>query len=170
MIRVLVSACLMGQQIRYNGMDAPSDKDILARWQAEGRLVSFCPELAAGFPVPRPPAETVGGDGHLVLLGQATVMEDTGNDVTDLFIEGANRALALAKKSGVKVAVLTDGSPTCGSSYVYNGRFDGGTVPGMGVTAALLEQNGVRVFSEDWIEEAVATVAALEASGSEETA
>jgi len=165
MIRILVSSCLLGQRIRFNGLDAPSDKKILSRWRAEGRLVQYCPELAAGFPVPRPPAETVGGDGKMVLLGQARVFEDTGADVTGQFIKGAKKALDIARKTGVRIAILTDGSPSCGSSYVYDGRFSGETVPGQGVTAALLEQNGVHVLNEDRIEEAQTLLTRLEAAG-----
>jgi len=165
LIRILISSCLLGQRIRFNGLDAPSDKRILSRWQAEGRLVQYCPELAAGFPVPRPPAETVGGDGRLVLLGQARVFEDTGADVTDQFIKGAEKALDIARKTGVRIAILTDGSPSCGSSYVYDGRFSGETVPGQGVTAALLAQNGVHVFNEDQIEEAETLLTRLETAG-----
>jgi uncharacterized protein YbbK (DUF523 family) len=160
----MVSSCLLGQRIRFNGLDAPSDKTILGRWQEEGRLVPFCPELAAGFPVPRPPAETVGGDGRLVLIGQAQVFEDTGADVTGQFVEGANKALAVAKKNQVQIAILTDGSPSCGSTYVYDGQFTGETIAGQGVTAALLEQNGVRVFNEDQIADALQLLERLEAS------
>lgn len=162
MNRVMVSSCLLGNPVRYNGSDAPSDKRILSRWRKEGRLIHYCPEIAAGFPVPRPPAETVGGDGTIVLLGEARVFEDTGADVTDMFIEGAQKALDFARNNNVKVAILTDGSPSCGSSYVYDGTFGGGTVPGKGVTTALLEQNGIQVFSESEIEAAEGFLESLE--------
>jgi uncharacterized protein YbbK (DUF523 family) len=155
MNRVMVSSCLLGAPVRYNGSDAPSDKKILSQWRREGRLVHYCPEIAAGFPVPRPPAETVGGDGSIVLLGEAKVFEDSGADVTDMFIEGAQKALDFARNNDVKVAILTDGSPSCGSTYVYDGTFGGGTYPGQGVTAALLNQNGIRVFNEFQIEDAL---------------
>jgi uncharacterized protein YbbK (DUF523 family) len=164
MIRVIVSSCLLGQPVRYNGMDAPSDKTILSKWQSEGRLVNFCPEISAGFPTPRPPAETVGGDGSLVLLGQARVFEDTGADVTEMFITGAKKAVSFAQKNNVRVAILTDGSPSCGSTYVYDGNFKGGTRPGKGVTAELMEHNGIRVFSEDQIDEALVYLNTLEAA------
>lgn len=163
MIRVMVSSCLLGAPVRYNGSDAPSDKKILSKWKQEGRLVHYCPEIAAGFPVPRPPAETVGGDGTIVLLGNAKVFEDTGADVTEMFIDGAEKALKFARKNDVGVAILTDGSPSCGSTYVYDGNFKGGTVPGKGVTAALFEQNGIRVFNEFQIEEALEFLTDLEA-------
>ncbi len=162
MIRVLVSTCLLGQPVRYNAADAPSNKKILSRWQNEGRLVHFCPEISAGFPIPRPPAETVGGDGEKVLLGEAKVFEDTGADVTEMFVEGAKKAVEFAKRNRIKVAILTDGSPSCGSTYVYDGFFKGGTVPGKGVTAALMEQNGIRVFSENQMEEAQEYINELE--------
>lgn len=162
MIRILVSTCLLGQPVRYNAADAPSDKKILSQWQSEGRLVHFCPEISAGFPIPRPPAETVGGDGELVLLGKAKVYEDTGADVTGMFVEGAKKAVEFAKRNRVQVAILTDGSPSCGSTYVYDGSFKGGTAPGKGVTAALMEQNGIRVFSENQMEEAQVYINELE--------
>lgn len=98
MIRVLVSSCLLGQSVRYNGSDAPSDKTILSQWQSEGRLVHYCPEIAAGFPIPRPPAETVGGDGRLILNGNAKIIEDTGQDVTEMFVEGAKKTVDFCPK------------------------------------------------------------------------
>jgi uncharacterized protein YbbK (DUF523 family) len=167
MIRVLVSSCLLGRPIRYNGSDAPSDKTILSKWKSEGRLVHFCPEIAAGFPIPRPPAEIVGGDGRLVLSGHAKVIEDTGADVTKMFVAGARKAVDFAEKNKVRIAILTDGSPSCGSTYVYDGNFTGKQIPGKGVTAELLEQNGIRVFSEDQIEDALVFLKSLEESETE---
>ncbi len=164
MIRVLVSSCLLGQPVRYNGSDAPSDKTILSQWLSEGRLVNYCPEIAAGFPTPRPPAETVGGDGKMVLIGNAKVFEDTGKDVTEMFTEGAKKAVEFAKKINVGIAILTDGSPSCGTTYVYDGNFKGGQVQGKGVTAELLEQNGIRVFSENQIEDARKFLKSIEKS------
>ena len=163
-----MSSCLLGQPIRFNGSDAASDKTILSQLQTEGRLVQYCPELAAGFPVPRPAAETVGGDGKLVLIGQAKVFEDTGADVTELFVEGAKKTLAFAQKNKVRIAILTDGSPSCGSTYLYDGNFTGKKIPGRGVTAELLEQNGIRVFSEDQIDDAVVYLRSVEESGADE--
>lgn len=152
--RILVSGCMNGRPIRFNETGVDFESDIWDRWDEEGRLVHFCPELAAGFGVPRPPAETVGGDGAAVLRGEAVVREDNGSDVTDLFVRGAELALRTARAQGCVMAILTDGSPTCGSSYVYDGSFEGGTVPGMGVAAAMLAANGIAVFSEHQIEEA----------------
>ncbi|WP_313626913.1 DUF523 domain-containing protein, partial [Atlantibacter hermannii] len=76
--KILVSACLMGFRVRYNGSDKANVIAQLARWQQEQRLVIHCPELAAGLPVPRPPAEIIAADGKDVMFGQARIMENTG--------------------------------------------------------------------------------------------
>ncbi|CDX39660.1 conserved hypothetical protein [Mesorhizobium sp. ORS 3359] len=154
MERVLVSACLLGSKVRYNGSFRLDHHPVLARWQSEGRIVQICPEVAAGFSTPRPPAEIQGaGDGHAVLQGHGRVIEQTGSDVTRLYREAGRLALDLARETGCRYAVLTDGSPSCGSSFIYDGSFSGARVPGQGTTTALLEENGIRVFSEDRIGE-----------------
>lgn len=108
-------------------------------------VVSFCPEVAGGLATPRRPAELVGGDGHDVLDGTARVVEDTGRDVTAEFVDGARRALAAARHGGCTEALLMPRSPSCGRGVVYDGSFAGELVPGDGVTAALLERNGIAV-------------------------
>ena len=154
MRKVLVSGCLNGRPIRFNSTNVPVESEIWDRWEAEGRLVAFCPELAAGFPVPRAPAEIVGSTASVVLRGRGRVEEDNGADVTDLFVEGARLAAQRAMAEGCVVAVLTDGSPSCGTTYNYDGTFTGGTVEGMGVTAQHLADQCLRVFPEDQIDEA----------------
>ncbi|OZI69359.1 DUF523 domain-containing protein [Bordetella genomosp. 1] len=158
---VLVSACLLGRPVRYNGTGAPQGHPVLARWQAEGRVVAVCPEVAGGMPTPRPPAEiTRGAGGASVLGGRARVVDATGADVTAPFVCGAQAALAAAQRRGIAVAVLKEGSPSCGSGYIYDGAFDGTRVPGVGVTAALLAGAGVQVFSEHQFDAADAALAA----------
>lgn len=152
--KVLVSGCLNGPAIRFNRTNVEVDSPIWDRWATEGRLVPFCAELSAGFAVPRPPAEILGGDGTAVICGVGTVIEDTGNDVTEMFMEGASKAVAHALQQGCAAAVLTDGSPSCGSTYIYDGSFGGGTKTGKGVVAQLLTDNGIRVFSENQLEDA----------------
>jgi len=165
MIRVLVSACLLGEKVRYNGADARCPAAVLAGWAAEGRLVPFCPEVAGGLGVPRPAAEIQGGDGGAVLAGTAAVRTKDGRDLTPQFQGGARLALEQARLAGARVAVLKEGSPSCGSGAVYDGTFSGRRQAGRGVTAALLEENGVRVFSETQLDEAAAYVASLEDEG-----
>ncbi len=158
--KVLVSACLLGQRVRYDGRDARIASEVLERWAAEGRLVPFCPEVAGGLPTPRPPAEIQGGDGPEVLTGRAQVRTRT-KDVTEAFLAGAEVALAAARAQGVVAAVLKDRSPSCATRFVYDGSFSGRRVPGMGVTAARLVAEGIRVFSEEEVEEADAWLASL---------
>ncbi|MEN8239809.1 MAG: DUF523 domain-containing protein [Actinomycetota bacterium] len=152
--KVLVSGCINGEPIRYNQTNVEVVSPIWDRWVAEGRVVHFCGELAAGMPIPRPPAEILGGDGLTVFAGGALVIEDDGSDVTDLFMTGAALTVAHALKEGCVAAVLTDGSPSCGSTYIYNGGFDGGTAPGTGVVAQALIDAGIAVFPEDQLEQA----------------
>ena len=147
-IKVLVSACLLGERVRYNGADARCASDVLERWGREGRLVPFCPEVAGGLPVPRPAAEIGPGDGRAVLRGAAQVRDQAGHDLTRFFLEGARGALEAARAQGAPVAVLKEGSPSCGTATIYDGTFSGTRRAGPGVTAALLEENGIRVFSE----------------------
>jgi len=162
MIKVLVSACLLGEKVRYHGGDAHCASGILDRWREEGRLVPVCPETAAGLPVPRPPAEIVGGDGNAVLERQALVSYSDGLDVTTAFLQGAQAAVDAAIRHGARLAVLKDGSPSCGSSFIFDGTFRGQRDQGQGVTAALLTRAGIRVFTERALDEAARYLETLE--------
>jgi uncharacterized protein YbbK (DUF523 family) len=161
-IRVLVSACLLGEKVRYNGADAASGDRILREWVGEGRVVPFCPEVAGGLGVPRPAAEIQGGTGASVLDGTGQVRTRRGDAVTEAFLRGAELALAAARAGGARLAVLKDGSPSCGSGFVYDGSFAGRRAAGPGVTAALLQRNGIAVFSEAGLEEAAEHLSRLE--------
>lgn len=156
--KILVSACLMGFKVRYNGSEKQTIEETLARWQQEGRLVIHCPELAAGLPVPRLPAEISCGNGMDVMQGAARIWESDGTDVTKHYQLAAWLALRAAQDANCRAALLTDGSPTCGSRTIYDGSFRGQRQPGMGVAAALLAEHGIKIFSEqelpalvDWI-------------------
>ncbi|KQR77461.1 DUF523 domain-containing protein [Rhizobium sp. Leaf341] len=157
--RILVSACLMGHAVRYDGRAKPLRHPALERWQAEGRLVTICPEMSAGMPVPRAPAEIAGGaSGADVLAGRARVFEATGGDITDGFRQAAENALALARATGCTHALLIDGSPSCGSRRIYDGAFSGRQQDGEGVAAALLRRNGIRVFADHEIDALAAEI------------
>lgn len=161
MNKVLVSACLLGHELRYDASGAADVEDLIAAWRTEGRLITVCPEMAGGLGVPRPPAEIVGGDGHDVLAGAAQVMT-RDRSVTAEFVRGANVALQLAQRHGIKVAVLKARSPSCGAGEIYDGSFSGSKQPGDGVTAALLIAHGVAVFSEEQLEQADAHLRSLD--------
>jgi uncharacterized protein YbbK (DUF523 family) len=151
--RVLVSACLLGEEVRHDGGGARCADPVLLRWLAEGRVVPLCPEVAGGLPVPRPPAELSGGDGGEALAGRARVLTAAGEDLTSAFLAGARAAAEACRERGVALAVLKDRSPSCGTATVHDGSFAGRLVPGQGVTAAALRRAGVRVFSEaQWAE------------------
>lgn len=159
MDKVLVSACLLGQKVRYDGGTVPVVGDYLTRWQAEGRLLAFCPEIAGGLKTPRPPAEIEPlADAQRVLAGQARVLDADGTDVSAAFVRGAELARDWAVKHGCRFAVLTDKSPSCGSRKTYDGRFQGRLIAGQGVTAAVLRAAGIEVFSQHQLDQLAAVL------------
>lgn len=152
--RILVSACLLGDRVRFDGRDKGVHNSVLDRWLAEGRVVKVCPEIAGGLGVPRPPAERQ-PDGR--------VLTNTGEDVTLQFGDGAVAAVRLAFENEIAIAVLKEGSPSCGSGYVYDGTFTKTKVMGeVGETTRALRAYGVQVFSELQWEEAEAALKTLE--------
>ncbi|CBE67778.1 MAG: DUF523 domain-containing protein [Candidatus Methylomirabilis oxygeniifera] len=155
MQRVMVSACLLGERVRHNGEHTQSHDSVLQRWLHEGRVVPFCPEVAGGLPIPRPAAEIAGAMGGLnVLSGTGRVLNLNGGNVSAFFVAGAQQALEYAQRKSIRVAVLKEGSPSCGTSFIYDGTFTSRRVPGQGVTTALLRQAGIHVLNEFQFEEA----------------
>jgi uncharacterized protein YbbK (DUF523 family) len=140
-IKVLVSACLLGAPVRYNGEHKESTHPVLRRWIEEGRIVSVCPEMLGGLGTPRPPAEIVND-------GSRRVVTPDGTDVTQAFEAGASLALEQADAHDVRVAVLKSNSPSCGTSFIYDCTFSGTAIHGEGITTSLLRQRGLAVFSE----------------------
>ena len=138
MQKLLVSSCLLGTPVRYDGQSQNLLHPGLETLKQQGRLVAFCPEVAGGLPTPRPPAEIKAG----------RVLTKDAQDVTVQFAYGAEQALKLCKKQGIHFALLKESSPSCGRNTIYDGSHQGIKVAGMGLTAALLEQNGIKVFSE----------------------
>lgn len=148
--RVLVSACLLGERVRYDGAEKGSKHPVLLRWVAEGRVVKVCPEVEGGLPVPRPPAERQ-ADGRVLMK--------TGLDVTDAFTRGAAQALRLVREHRIEIAVLKEGSPSCGSGFIYDGSFSKQRLEGeVGQTTRVLRAQGVKVFSELQWDEAEAAL------------
>lgn len=134
---VLVSACLLGENCKYSGGNNLSET--VCRYVEGREYVPFCPEQAGGLPTPRLPSEIRG----------ERVYAGNGADVTDKFRKGAEKALALCREKGVTTAILKEGSPSCGCHLVYDGTFSGSKIPGRGITAGLLEDSGIQVFSEN---------------------
>jgi uncharacterized protein YbbK (DUF523 family) len=144
---ILISACFLGERVRYNGEIKTLIHELLYLWQQQGRLVSICPEVIAGLPVPRPPAE----------INQKTkrVITCDNQDVTEQFNDGAQQALSLCQKYKVRFALLKESSPSCGSNTIYDGTFKQQKINGEGITARLLRRHGVQVFSEHNLTELV---------------
>ncbi len=147
---ILVSACLAGVPCTH-AAEAKTRGWALALI-AEGRAITVCPEVAGGLPVPRPEAEVVGGHGADVLDGTARVMSIEGEDVTANYLHGAEAAIAAARRSGARLAVLKARSPSCGCGAIYDGAFSGTLTEGDGVTAAALKREGLDVFSDEDVE------------------
>jgi uncharacterized protein YbbK (DUF523 family) len=162
---ILISACLVGHKVRYDGGHQRLGHPLIDAWDGAGRLVPCCPEVLGGLPIPRPPAEIQGGDGKAVLGGRPVVRTAAGEDVTQPFARGAAAALEMAQAQGIRFAILCQRSPSCGSRQIYNGRFEGTLVPGMGVTTALLRAHGITVFSPEELAVASAAAAAAERLG-----
>ena len=148
---ILISACLAGLNVRYNGTNSLDEK--IQKLLLENKAVTVCPELLGGFSTPREPAEIVGGNGEDVLDGKATVIERSGRDVTELYLKGAYATLQKALEVGATQVVLKENSPSCGSAEIYNGEFNGTKIVGEGVTTALLRRNNIVVLSEENIYE-----------------
>ncbi|MDP2243711.1 DUF523 domain-containing protein [Pseudomonas sp.] len=161
MQKILVSRCLLGHRVRYDG-GAHGPFALLQRWQAEGRVVALCPEVAGGLPTPRPAAEIASGQGAQVLDGRLSVRTINGEDVTAAFVAGAEQALALVRQHGIRLALLKARSPSCGNRENYDGSFSGVKVAGEGVTAAALRRAGVQVFNEEELLAAQAALRVLE--------
>jgi len=155
MQKILVSACLLGEKVRYDGLVVPVSKMMTDILRSTVVMIPFCPEVAGRLPVPRNPAEISGKDGFDVLDGKATIKNINGEDVTLFYLNGAAIALETAIKNNIRMAFLKEKSPSCGNSLIYDGTFTKTLKSGKGVTAALFERNGIHVFNEKEIEKAV---------------
>ena len=150
---ILVSACLLGDPVRYDGTDLLLDHPLMKKWQDQGRLIAICPEVEGEMSVPRAPAEITRGDGKLVLGGKSKVIDAQGEDVTKAFIKGALKTLKTALDNNCVAAILTEHSPSCGSNMIYDGTFTQQKVEGVGVATSMLEQNHIPVFNQQQLED-----------------
>ena len=140
MERILISACLVGDNVKYNGGNnlSPKIEALLEKYE----LVPFCPEVEGGLATPRHPSEQRGDK----------VFNDLDEDVTDNFEKGAELAYNICLFLKIKKVILKERSPSCGVHQIYDGSFSHKVIPGMGVTAAYLKRKGIEVFNEDEID------------------
>jgi len=133
--------------VRYDGQSKEIQNPTLDRWRQQGRLVAVCPEVSGGLPVPRPAAE-MDGFADEILIGNGFVKTEDDEDVSRYFLCGAQHVLILCRRENIRIAILKENSPSCGSTQVYDGSFSHTLIPGAGITTTLLRQNGIHVFSE----------------------
>ena len=139
----LISMCLVGIPCRYNATASPTPiSDALFN---KYNLIPICPEQLGGLATPRAPAEIHSGEGSDVLQGAACIINTNNENITDNFISGAKQALMLAKKFKAECFIGHPKSPSCSCCKIYNGTFTGTLKLGLGVTATLLKQNGIKI-------------------------
>lgn len=137
--KILISACLLGTPCRYDGKSKKCEQiDLLTK---KYELIPVCPEVMGGLDTPRLPCE---------IIDEKAIRSD-GEDMTPFYEKGARLALETAKKEGCKIAILKEKSPSCGTHFRYDGTFSGKIVKGKGITAKLLSENGILIFSEEEI-------------------
>ena len=139
--KLLISSCLLGNNVKYNGKN--NYVEGIEKLKDLYDLVIICPEVMGGLSIPRIPSEIYNNG----------VINKEGTNVTLEFTKGAEIALELVKKYKIKKALLKDGSPSCGSSYIYDGTFKGNRIKGYGITVRALLKENVKVFTEnEWKE------------------
>ena len=133
-MKIAVSACLLGENCKYNGGNNYSKK--LVEFLRNHQVISICPEVLGGLPTPRKPAEIVGGEVKL----------EDGRSVDYEFEKGAQIALDKVINNQVDLVILQSRSPSCGVNKIYDGSFSGRLIDGKGVFAKLLEENDIDVI------------------------
>ena len=136
-MRVLVSACLLGYNFKYNGKNNLNSK--IVELLKTHEVIPVCPEMFGGLSCPRIPCEKVGD----------RILDKEGNDCTKQFIKGAEEALNIAKEKQVDFAILQKRSPSCGNSVIYDGTFKGNLIAGNGVFAQKLQSLNIPIMEAE---------------------
>jgi uncharacterized protein YbbK (DUF523 family) len=139
---VLISSCITGVKCRYNASSS-YNKNLLEK--IGDKYIHICPEILAGFKIPRKPCEINGGSGEDVLTGNAKVINNDGLDITEQILIGISKALQICLENNVAIAYLQTRSPTCGCNKIYDGTFSSTLKKGNGVFTAILIKNGIEV-------------------------
>lgn len=143
---ILISSCLVDLFSKYDG--SSNANTLLLAYCHRGKFIPVCPEQLGGLPTPRKPVELSGMTGQAVLRGEGKAITEEGCDCTEEFVRGAEQLVKIVRLWGVTASILKERSPSCGSSYIYDGSFSHTVMPGEGVAAALLRQHGIPVYSE----------------------
>ena len=131
-MKIMVSACLAGENCKYNGGNNRNEK--ILQLMSEHEVITVCPEQMGGLPTPRVPSEVKNG----------IVTARDGRNVDREFRTGAAKCLEIALREQPDLIVLQSRSPSCGVKQRYDGSFTGKLVDAPGVTAQLLMENGFR--------------------------
>ena len=142
-IKVLISACLLGDNVKYSGGNNLTQELVTMLEKYNVKIVKICPECFAGLPIPRVPSE----------IREDKVFSKDGRDITEEFLSGAEKTYQIAKRKQVDFAILKERSPSCGSSFIYDGSFSGKVIEGQGLTAKKLSKENIIIFSEENLEE-----------------
>ncbi len=148
-IKLLISACLVGENVKYNGGNNLLND--LVKLSDIFELVPVCPEVLGGMTIPRLPSE-------IIQTNPLKIINEYDIDMTPHFIDGAVQTEFIASKYDIKIALLKANSPSCGNEMIYDGNFNGTLVEGSGVTANLLKQKGIKVFNENQLEQLYAYI------------
>lgn len=143
---IIVSSCLLGIYAKYDG--GSNAHELLGRYTRRGKYIPVCPEQLGGLPTPRQPVEIVSGNGQDVLAGVSMAVSKGGDDVSMHFVRGAREVAAIVRAFPVTAAILKERSPSCGVNLIYDGSFNHVTKTGQGVTAAILKQLNIPLYSE----------------------
>ena len=149
---ILISACLAGRNVKYNGSN--NAVPWLCEWieRHKEQVLLVCPEVMGGLPTPRLPAEIQFLEADSGAAPEKRrVVNKAGEDVTEQFLLGAEKVLELVEQYHITTAILKANSPSCSGFYIYDGTFSGTKVAGKGITAALLMEQGVKVYSEEML-------------------
>ena len=139
-MKILVSACLLGENCKYSGGNNKCDE--ILELGKKHKLIPICPECFGGLPIPRVPNEIING----------RVVSKNGEDYTKEYRDGAEKSLYIANENNCGYALLKERSPSCGFGKIYDGSFSGTLTSGNGVTADLLDENSIRIFGESEID------------------
>lgn len=143
---IIVSACLLGLNTKYDGKT--NAHALIQQHSSWEKFIPVCPEQLGGLPTPRTPVEIIAGTGQDVLKGRCAVRGEQGEVVTPQFIHGAKEILKLVEMFQVTAAILKEHSPSCGVNFIYDGSFKHSIISGQGVTAALLKEHNIPIYSE----------------------
>ncbi len=145
MKKVLISSCLLGVNVKYNGgNNSILENKFIQILQKQNCIISICPEVDGGLSVPRIQVELVGNK----------AINKEGIDKTKEFKYGAKLALDKALSEGVKMAIMKSKSPSCGKDFIYDGSFTKILINKEGLSVALLRKYGIKIFSEEELEDA----------------